>query len=400
MQTLRTPGVYWQEITIQPPPLLETGVPAFLGYVVPQQADRYNRPVKLNTWPQFANHFKPEANPSSYVMDCVQAFFENGGRRCYVVPLEPVTTSTNAIASLSKGLDAIGQLDDLDIVCAPDVMLPLVETFRADRQRYQFDLLTLRRTAQEMQRRILSHCDSLGNRIALLDSYPFYDELSCTPAEVVQQRGGLEAANGALYYPWVQLASGRSVPPCGHIAGIIAQTDQTIGVHKAPPTHMLTGVVDIAYPLDDTINGELYPQQINCLRAFSGRGVRVWGARTLQTNTRWAFVNNRRLLLTVGRWIQLILTEATFEANTPMLWAQIEREVGAYLNTLLLGGALTGSSAEEAYYVRCNADTNPPAARENGMVIAQVGLALTVPNEFIEARVVIHASNAQFILPE
>lgn len=406
MQTLHTPGVYWQEVTIQPPPLLETGVPAFIGAATLRAAGLYE-PVKLTAWPHFESHFIIDNNPYCYLAEAVRAFFENGGRRCYVVATEMASSTDKQLEYLDAGLQAIAPLEDMDLVCAPDVMALLLETYGTDKPRYQFDLATLRRVAKEMQRRILSHCELTGDRFALLDSYPFYRDLICTPEDALNQRSGansadgrLDSANGALYYPWLRLASGRLVPPCGHVAGLIAQSDERNGVQKAPANQPISGVVDTACPVDDAINGELYDQQINCIRAFNGRGVRVWGARTLTAGSVWSYVSSRRLLLTVGRWIHLLLTDLVFEAQTPALWAQVERDIGAYLNTLFQTGALTGTVPEEAFYIRCNAETNSRAVQDSGQMIAEIGLALTIPNEFIQARVVVYANSAQFVLPE
>ena len=130
------------------------------------------------------------------------------------------------------------------------------------------------------------------------------------------------------------------------------------------------------------------PKGINCLRVFPGRGIRVWGARTLSEETNWTYVNVRRLFLTAGRWIERNLPGVVFEPNDPRLWDRITRELTAYFNLLFEQGALKGRTAQEAFYIKCDADTNPPEVRDLGMVVTNVGLALGVPTEFVEIRII------------
>jgi phage tail sheath protein FI len=128
---------------------------------------------------------------------------------------------------------------------------------------------------------------------------------------------------------------------------------------------------------------QLFDRGINCIRAFTARGIRVWGARTLSRDAEWRHLNVRRLVLTVLRWIDVNMTWAALEPNVPALWARIERELTTYLNTLWRDGALQGDSAAEAFFVRCDAELNPAAGREAGEVVTQIALAPAVPAEFI-----------------
>jgi phage tail sheath protein FI len=132
----------------------------------------------------------------------------------------------------------------------------------------------------------------------------------------------------------------------------------------------------------DAEQGALNLNGVNCIRAFPGRGVRVWGARTLSGEP----VSVRRVVLTLGRWIALNLAAVAFEPSTPLLWARIGREVGAYLEEQLRRGALRGRTPAEAFYVRCNASNNPPEVRDAGMVVTEVGLAAVVPSEYVVVR--------------
>jgi phage tail sheath protein FI len=173
------------------------------------------------------------------------------------------------------------------------------------------------------------------------------------------------------------------VPPCGHVAGVYARTDEPTGIRKAPANEVLYGVLDLRWHLSDKDQGSFFaagndevpPGAVNCLRAFPGRGIRIWGARTLAKDPSWRYVNVRRLFLTAIRWIEWHMTATAFEPNGPDLWPRIQRELNAYCFELFRRGALKGATTNEAFYVRCDADINPPEMRDNGIVVAEVGLA-------------------------
>jgi phage tail sheath protein FI len=168
------------------------------------------------------------------------------------------------------------------------------------------------------------------------------------------------------------------------VAGVFARTDNAIGVHKAPANEPIYGVVDI-----DTVDDV---ECANPLRAFPGRGIRVWGARTLAVATSPAdpnaFVGVRRLMLTLDRWLLRALDWLTFEANDFRLWVRVHRELNAHLEALFLRGAFQGRTSNEAFYVKCDAENNPPDAQALGRLQINIGVAPAVPKEFIQIRVV------------
>lgn len=375
MATYLTPGVYREEIFPEPTGTLPTGVPAFLGYteLVGAARELLNVPQRLTLWPHFVQHFGPPLT-AGYLGHAVRGFFENGGLQCYVVPLDDTLP---ALAALQAGLAALAPLDTIDLVCAPDLMRPEVEPA----------------SMIAWQRAILDHCDTLGDRFALLDALP-----GGAIEAVLAQRQLLQGQNGALYFPWLDTGlrdavdnavdKVRFVPPCGHVAGIYARSDGRVGVHKAPANELLEGVLDLEIDLTDAQQGLLNPVGVNALRAFPGRGIRVWGARTLNSDVAWRYVNVRRLFLTAGRWIEHNLAGVVFEPNDPRLWARITRELTAYFHGLFQQGALKGESAARSFYVKCDADLNPPAVRDLGQVITEIGLAPAVPGEFIVIRII------------
>jgi phage tail sheath protein FI len=367
-----TPGVYKEEIFPKSAVELRTGVPAFLGL---SQSQKPNQPQQLTLWVQFEQIFG-QPLPNSYLAYAVRGFFENGGRLCYVVRLKDATKE-----ALLEGLAALELLDDIDLVCASDIMRSPPST-------------TDPQLVRAMQSEVLNHCIRLGDRFAILDSLP-----QASLEQVQQQKKGLtEQSYGALYYPWVRVGNGPEesdnfVPPCGHIAGVYARSDERVGVHKAPANEILEGVFGLEVSLTNAQQGQLNPEGINCLRAFPGRGIRVWGARTLSRDPEWIYINVRRLFLTVGRWIEINMADTVFEPNDPKLWAKIRRDLTIYFNGLFQKGALLGSSPADAFYVKCDEHTNPLEVRDAGMVVTEIGLAAAVPGEFIIVRIVRSASD-------
>lgn len=384
-----TPGVYTQNIFPAIGAGLRTGVPAFLGLAA---AGPIGQPRALTSMPEFTQSFGVGLT-GGYLADSVRSFFANDGRLCYVVRL-----ADNTPAALNAGLAAIAPLETIDLVCAPDIMRPLLEIERSALERNETwgdYVQQLDRTpgptqpliALTMQRALLDHCTHQGDRFAILDALP-----AAGVAEVLAQRNALNATNGALYYPWVRIqtegGATRFVPPSGAVAGVYARSDQLNGVYKAPANETLAGVLDIEVALTNAQQDQLNPLQVNCLRARPKQGIRVWGARTLSSDPAWRYINVRRLFLTVGRWIAYALDGVAFEPNDQQLWARIEREITAYCTELFERGALQGRTAQEAFFVTCNAATNPVEAREAGQVITTIGLAPVYPSEFVVVRII------------
>ncbi len=383
----KTPGVYKEDVFPAPEFRLLTGVPAFLGFA---SRGPVNEPRRLTLWSQFVDTFGASVT-NGYLASAVRGFFENSGAACYIIGLDPAKA---AAAALEQGLTALDPVEEIDLLCAPDVM-------RSPQRGVQPDV----NAVQEMQFAMVSHCEKQGDRLAILDALPN------TPADKVtaQRRGlqgrGLTGADATLYYPWIWVSQPDTplrkvkVPPCGHVAGVYARSDQRFGVHKAPANELLEGVVDLEVNLTDAQQGDLNSEGINCLRAFPGRGLRVWGARTLSTDPAWTYVNVRRLFLTVGRWLDRTMADVAFEPNDFLVWVRIERELRAYFTDLFRQGALKGATEDDAFYVKCDTDTNPPAVRDAGVVVTEIGLAPAIPNEFVVVRLIHGASGVSIAGP-
>ena len=393
-----TPGIYLQDVSPPPVPSFLTGVPAFLGWA----ADGPRTPQRVTLWPQFEATFgSPVAGsagggpvagsagggpvagsaPGGFLADAVRGFFDNDGALCYVVRLDE---NGPAGEVLRRGLAALDDVEGIDLICAPDVMTGATWPVGSRLQ-----------TVTDLQRLLIRHCHDRGDRFAILDAVPVAD-----PAVVVAQRNALasDAAGtyGALYHPWLWVHGGdrapRYVPPCGHLAGVYSRSDRRVGVHKAPANEVVHGVLDLQAGLTGNEVGTLYASGVNCVRAFPGRGIRVWGARTLGTDPASRDVNARRLVATISRWIERFMAGLVHEPNDVRLWVRIMRELTAYLDGLFQRGALKGRTAEEAFFVKCDDETNPRNVIEAGMVVTQVGVAPTAPAEFIIVRAIHGAS--------
>ena len=365
---LTSPGVYLQAMAPAPELELITGIPLFLGVAQMGHPCDRQQAIKLTLWTQFVDYFG-DPLPHSYLGYAVRGFFENGGHCCFVIPLGDDTP-----AELERGLEVAETLDQIDLVCAPDLV------------RHPPDL------AIALQALVLEHCDRMGDRFAILDGLPGGDLQT-----LAYQKQRLVGDSGALYTPWLMVEGLLTdyVPACGHVAGVYARNDARVGPYQAPANYRLEEVLDISAEFSDEDWTSLNPDQgsaVNFLRSFPSRGIRVWGARTLSQNPEWRYVNIRRLKITMRRWIEHHLTGVVFEPNEPGLWNRLKRELTVYCESLWERGALQGNFPEEAFYIQCDEEINPPAVQDRGQVVVQIGLAPTTPSEFLVLSL-IHGSN-------
>jgi phage tail sheath protein FI len=176
-------------------------------------------------------------------------------------------------------------------------------------------------------------------------------------------------------------------PPCGHVAGLIARLDGLIGPQRSPANANLEDIVDISLHFSDRQHGQLNEGGVNCLRSLRGRGIDVGGARTLSGHSALAYVSTARVVFGFRRWLEVGLRDLVFEPQTPMLWDRIRLRLITRCFDLLRSGALAGTDPAEAFFVKCDSETNPPDEIDVGVVVAHVGLAPSVPAEFIVVRV-------------
>jgi phage tail sheath protein FI len=236
---------------------------------------------------------------------------------------------------------------------------------------------------------MIAHCELMGDRVAIIDPPPGLNAKQVRDWR--QETAGYDSKYAALYYPWIKVfdpssGKGRLMPPSGHVAGIWARSDAERGVHKAPANEIVRGVVDLGLQVTKGEQDLLNPLGVNCIRAFPGRGVRVWGARTLSSDPAWRYLNVRRYFNYLEESILIGTQWVVFEPNDEALWARIRRNISAFLVTEWRDGALFGASPEEAFYVKCDAETNPAESVDLGRVVCEIGIAPVKPAEFVVFR--------------
>ena len=283
-------------------------------------------------------------------------------------------------AARREGIGALEALDDVTMVSAPDVMSSYL--------RGDMDLDGVK----AVQTALLNHCERMKYRFAILDAPP-----DMSPQQIADWRydqAGYDSKFGALYYPWIAIANPLGangatmlVPPSGHLAGIYARTDDQRGVHKAPANEVVSGALGLELNVTKGEQDGLNPMGVNCIRAFPGRGIRVWGARTLSSDPSWRYINVRRLFNYVEASIEGGTQWVVFEPNNEDLWARVRRDVMAFLRLVWRSGALFGATPEQAFYVKCDEELNPPEVRDAGQLIIEVGLAPVKPAEFVIFRI-------------
>jgi len=241
---------------------------------------------------------------------------------------------------------------------------------------------------------LMTHCEINKYRFAILDSLP--EQANAT---TIDPRADRPSQYAAFYYPWIRVIDAVSgarklVPPGGHVAGIYARTDIERGVFKAPANEVVRGALELEFEVSNGLQGILNPKGINAIRAFPGRGRRVWGARTLSDNTLWKYINVRRLFIFIEASIFRGTQWVVFEPNNERLWARVKQTITEFLRTQWRQGALLGATEEEAFFVRVDRSTMTDDDINNGRLIVVVGIAPTRPAEFVIFRIAQLTSSA------
>ncbi|MEM7334352.1 MAG: phage tail sheath C-terminal domain-containing protein [Chloroflexota bacterium] len=378
---MNTPGVYIHEVSGGSRPIHPVGstTAGFVG----QSPDQQGKKIKsedlaahpIDNWTQFKSHYFKTKNAWTNLAHAVYGFFLNGGSRCYVVDIGNSTDATG----LTNGLNALATIDEIAIVAAPGF------------------------TKDTHYAAIVGHFSSnnLTDRVAILDAPQDADDaakLSNLDIKSAQTARGMTA----MYAPWLKVDSPNpskdkdgltvigetvNVPPSGHAAGIWARSDGARGVAKAPANEIVMGAVDLTHKISAQTQTTLNNKGINAIRYFRDQGILVWGARTLATDQEWRYLNVRRLFNMVEESIGEGTRWVVFEPNDETLWAAIRRDAGAFLTDLWRQGMLMGTTTDEAFYVKCDAENNPPDSIRQGRVIIDIGIAPLFPTEFVVFRI-------------
>ncbi|MEU5538387.1 phage tail sheath subtilisin-like domain-containing protein [Streptomyces sp. NPDC020362] len=413
------PGVFVKELPSEVRMVTgaSTSVPAFLGYTKVSARDDPNAapkpfteperelPQRIGSWREFAarysmagiaEEFAEATDPSSVrtlercfpLAEAVYGFFANGGGTCYVVgftnPEDAVSPGDlKGDVDARTGLAGLEAVPEITMVAVPSLWDMTVGISSAKEAPTPDQAEGVSRMAE-----VVKHCTEQRNRLAILDPPPAQN-----PDQVKTLTGELDspdsdgAAFTTLYYPWITVpgvnAVERTVPPCGHVAGVWARTDTERGIFKAPANQNLRGVLKLETLLTDDENGDLNENGVNCLRIFPDRGLLVWGARTRSTTRDWRYLNVRRLVSFLSDSIHQSSAWAVFEPNDERLWATLRHSVSSFLTDQWRQGALVGRTPDEAFYVICDNTNNKPETMDEGQVICDIGVAPVRPAEFV-----------------
>jgi len=266
------------------------------------------------------------------------------------------------------GLLALGDVDEISILCCPD-------EFYIDQPDFSI--------AQQL----VIQCQNLKYRFAILQS-----PLQAGKPESNNFTAPSPRGYAAFYYPWLQVTNPITglpvlIPSGGHVAGIYARSDTNRGVHKDPANEIIMGINQLQLQINNQQQAILNPKGVNCLRYFKGLGNLVWGGRTTSSDPDWKYINVRRLFIFVEKSIERGTQWVVFEPNDEALWARARRSVNDFLTGLWMDGMLQGATKEQAFFVRCDRTTMTQADLDNGRFIMLIGIAPVKPAEFVIFRI-------------
>ena len=424
-----SPGVYVEEVDRGAKPIqaVGTSIAAFVGVTAeasrkaldPTTGERIpiasclNVATLVTNWTQFTDTFGGFIQ-GAFLPDAVYGYFANGGGPCYIVSIRALNemaaekaagrsrssakkkeegaegeaapapapaagplTAVDFIGDVAErtGINGLEALDDVSLILCPDLMAGYDGSNAA------------KEMVKQVQTAVIAHCENLKYRFAILDTPP---GLNAQQVKEWRNYVNFDSAYAAMYYPWIEVAdlsdspqTSKMVPPSGHMVGIYNRTDGERGVHKAPANEVILGATNLEVNLTKGEQDTLNPIGVNCIRSFPGRGIRVWGARTLSSDGSWRYINVRRLFIMVGASLEANMGWVVFEPNDSTLWAKVRRDVTSFLRLVWRSGALFGATPEQAFYVKCDEELNPSEVRDLGQLIIEIGLAPVKPAEFV-----------------
>ena len=344
MPEYKTPGVFVDEVVscmrvIKAAP---SGVAGFVG-VVGGSVEKTGLFTSTDAFRRTFGRAAPTLEAAA------KAFFDNGGRQMLL--------SVAATADAAGVASALEGLHDVDVVAAPGLSGPGVAAA------------------------IIAYAEA-HRCMALIDPPSGLDV-----AGVTAFRAGLDSDHASIYWPWIVTATGLQ-PPSPAVAGIYNRVDIERGIWKAPANEVIHGAIGSEYNITKADQEVINPIGINALRALPGRGLRMWGARTLSIDPQWKYVNVRRQMDWILRSLDAGLAWTVFEPNSEALWARVRKTIEAFLYTHWRDGALMGTLPEQAFYARCDRVTITQNALDNGQLVALIGVAPIKPSEFITLKVV------------
>jgi uncharacterized protein len=435
-----SPGVYVEEVpsAVKAIAGVGTSTAGFIGLVPdkltfgqtdfePVSAGVAKLCTNFTEFKKFFGDFSADAG-QSILAHAVYGFFNNGGSRCYVArlaPAQPATPPTPPAADAGTAADASAATEGTGGKgakgakgAASAAATPPPPAATATRQPDLASVLVAFEAIDEIaivaapgfadknsRDALITHCRLTKSRFAILDTPKDVGagdapDLTLFEPKNLNTFAPPNSDYAAVYFPWIEVFDPATraanpkgdgmlfVPPSGHVAGVYARVDAERGVHKAPANEVVLGALGLRYALSKSQQDGLNPRGINSIRSLNGN-IRIWGARTAggDDNADLKYVNVRRTLIYLRGSIESGTQWVVFEPNTPALWQQITRNVTAFLTNVWRSGALFGNTPAEAFYVKCDAENNPPELRELGQVVTEVGVAIVRPAEFVIFRI-------------
>lgn len=345
------PPIHVEETSFRPPSIVgvPTGTAALLG-----TAGRGPTRPRLVT--SFAEYERVFGSRGRFLPHAVRGFFANGGRRAFVGRIKGTGGLARSLAALERET-----CREVALVAAPGLVDP------AD------------------QAAIVAHCE-VNRRFALLD------RPRAEPARGGSDPSGMvRSRDAAAYAPWLAVAGAeakrRIVPPSGHVLGVYARKDSERGVWSAPAGELVKGVQAPDRAVDDAVQDAMAARGLNAIRGFPGRGILVWGARTLSADAEWKYVSVRRLFLFLERSIDQGTQWVVFEPNGVPLWKAVRHQIELFLTDLWRAGASPAARPDHAFYVRCDETVMAQADIDSGRLVIEIGFAPLRPAEYIVLRI-------------
>ena len=284
-------------------------------------------------------------------------------------PIMPTLPSGKEPLGRGRGLKAMETVDEVAILHVPD------------------EVRTAPNDLTPLSMEVVNQCEALKDRFGVISVVQ--GKSDANSVSVTQ-----DTSYAALYYPWIEIfdASRNTtlrIPPGGHVVGIMARTDIERGVHKAPANEVVRSTRNLEFPVTKAMQQILNPKGVNCIRDFrsDGRGIRLWGARTMSSDGMWKYVNVRRLFIFVEESIEEGTQWVVFEPNDATTWASVTRTITNFLTSVWRSGALMGLTQEEAFFVKCDRTTMTQDDIDNGRLICYIGIAPVKPAEFVIFRI-------------
>jgi hypothetical protein len=294
-----------------------------------------------------------------------------------------------------RGLGALESRDDISLVCVPDVSWLYSQTGTSDAER--------EKSVFAVHGAMVNQAERFPGRFAVLDV-----PNNLEGNKILTWAKRFDSSCAAAYFPYIDIvdpldSSGVKtvrIPPSGAVCGSIAVMDSEKGIFHAPANTLLHGAVGLSNRIEDAEYEMLYSAGINLLKYFPGKGIKIWGARTLSSDPSWRYINVRRTFSSICRSLKTGSQWAVFEPNDKKLWKRVTRHVSGFLLDLWMQGYLAGSTAEQGFFVRCDEELNPPENIDQGILTFSVGLAITKPTEFFLISITAEKDGASVYIKE